>query len=284
MQQLICFLAPSPPPTLFLSLPFQSNYVPTVSNHATAGLPPYSSGNQKRKEKRPVHKSRLACQSTSASSTGARAPFCLTTQSPIALHLSGPVAETVGVTSWWSFAGQVTAAPLYPVAGGSVESVHGAWVRVPEPHMHGFHGAATHGLVSSASRRLGKQASVTQQSRQASLLLTGMSRPVMSWAQLPLEAFPSWARFHGVAFDHVALRNVQGKGLGLVAQLEGPSAGGELQDARVTLLKIPRDLVLSADAVEQHAKVDQNFRRLLDATGHQVWRRLVPRRCGESSC
>jgi hypothetical protein len=88
----------------------------------------------------------------------------------------------------------------------------------------------------------------------------------MSSSELPIEAFPAWALFNNLEFTHVRIQDVEGKGLGLLAEhsLAADAGGNE------TLLSIPRDLVLSEDAVEEYAKVDQNFRQLLDAVGHQV--------------
>lgn len=37
-----------------------------------------------------------------------------------------------------------------------------------------------------------------------------------------------------------------------------------------TLLKVPRDLVLSSESVEEYAKENKEFRQLFDAAGHQV--------------
>jgi hypothetical protein len=36
-------------------------------------------------------------------------------------------------------------------------------------------------------------------------------------------------------------------------------------------LRVPKKLVLSEEAVEIYAKVDGNFRQLLEATGHKVF-------------
>lgn len=80
-----------------------------------------------------------------------------------------------------------------------------------------------------------------------------------------LEALPTWARFNDVDFCGTQVRHVELKGFGLFTD----HPRGENHESR-TLLKIPRDLILSAEAVDNYAKVDQNFRQLLDKVGHQV--------------
>jgi hypothetical protein len=88
----------------------------------------------------------------------------------------------------------------------------------------------------------------------------------MSSSGLPTAAFPAWALFNNLEFTHVRLEDVEGKGLGLLAEGDlAANAGGN-----EALLSIPRDLVLSADAVEEFAKVDQDFKQLLDVAGHRV--------------
>lgn len=88
-------------------------------------------------------------------------------------------------------------------------------------------------------------------------------------SQLPIEAFPAWAILNNVDFISAEIRNIEGKGFGLVAKNDIEGADGDASGT-AAILRIPRDLVLSADAVEEYAKVDQNFRQLLDAAGRQV--------------
>ncbi|RDA83156.1 hypothetical protein CP532_3192 [Ophiocordyceps camponoti-leonardi (nom. inval.)] len=70
-------------------------------------------------------------------------------------------------------------------------------------------------------------------------------------SSLPSDAFPAWARLYGLLLNGVQLRHIEGKGLGFVRD-----------DDVDILLKVPRDLLLSAD---EYAKVDVNFKQLLDA-------------------
>ncbi|CAM1500952.1 Fc.00g101140.m01.CDS01 [Cosmosporella sp. VM-42] len=106
--------------------------------------------------------------------------------------------------------------------------------------------------------------------------------------QLSIDAFPAWARLNDVDFTNTKLQETDGKGLGLVAEeLESlqESGDGDSNDGKcpttttaptvttlTRLMRIPHDLVLSVEAVEEYAKVDQNFRQLLDVAGHQSTR------------
>jgi len=88
---------------------------------------------------------------------------------------------------------------------------------------------------------------------------------------LPIEALPGWARLNGLEFLNCKLDQTEDKGIGLVATSELSLAAGDagLDDDK-PLLKVPRDVVLGADTIEDFAKVDQNFRQLLDVAGKQT--------------
>jgi hypothetical protein len=94
----------------------------------------------------------------------------------------------------------------------------------------------------------------------------------MSASQLPIEAFPAWALLNDVEFRSAEVRSIEGKGFGLVAKNDIPGVSDDTSSTSSTeaIIRIPRDLVLSAEAVEAYAKVDQNFRQLLEVAGHQV--------------
>lgn len=91
----------------------------------------------------------------------------------------------------------------------------------------------------------------------------------MSASQLPIEAFPAWALLNDVEFRSAEVRSIEGKGFGLVAKNDIPGVSDDTSSTEA-IIRIPRDLVLSAEAVEAYAKVDQNFRQLLEVAGHQV--------------
>jgi hypothetical protein len=96
-------------------------------------------------------------------------------------------------------------------------------------------------------------------------LLSSSSTSPMS-TQLPLEAFPTWARLNNIDFSNVGLERIDGKGFGWVADRDVTSGSQDDNDVAV-LLKIPRDLILSLEAVEEYAKIDQNFRQLREVAG-----------------
>jgi hypothetical protein len=87
---------------------------------------------------------------------------------------------------------------------------------------------------------------------------------------LSIEAFPAWAHLNHVQFKHVKLQEVgAGKGLGLLADSDLDGASGTKVSSEA-VVRIPHDLVLSAEAIEDYAKVDHNFKQLLEAAGRQV--------------
>ncbi|KAL7914832.1 hypothetical protein GGI35DRAFT_474545 [Trichoderma velutinum] len=93
----------------------------------------------------------------------------------------------------------------------------------------------------------------------------------MAHSQLPIDAFPAWAVLNNVDFANAEIRNIEGKGLGLVAKHDITDAGHDASSSQA-IIRIPRDLVLSAEAVDEYAKVDKNFKQLLEIAGHQSTR------------
>ncbi|KAK4075452.1 uncharacterized protein Triagg1_4573 [Trichoderma aggressivum f. europaeum] len=93
----------------------------------------------------------------------------------------------------------------------------------------------------------------------------------MARSQLPIEAFPAWAALNNVDFANAEIRNIEGRGLGLVAKHDLTDAGHDAPSSQA-IIRIPRDPVLSAETVEEYAKVDRNFKQLLDVAGHQSTR------------
>ncbi|KAE9375663.1 SET domain-containing protein [Stipitochalara longipes BDJ] len=83
--------------------------------------------------------------------------------------------------------------------------------------------------------------------------------------KLPITALPAWSKLNDVNFLDSKVEDLGGsKGFGLVTERALNSK--DIFDIP-TLVTVPRELVLSAEAVEEHAKADQHFRQLLDATG-----------------
>jgi len=87
--------------------------------------------------------------------------------------------------------------------------------------------------------------------------------------QLPITALPAWSKLNDVTFLDTKVQDLGGsKGFGLVTERTLNSK--DIFDIP-TLLTIPHDLILSAEAIREHGKVDQHFRQLLDAAGGKVF-------------
>lgn len=97
----------------------------------------------------------------------------------------------------------------------------------------------------------------------------------MAHSQLPIEAFPAWAAVNSVEFANAEIRNIEGKGLGLVAKHDITDAGHDASSSQA-IIRIPQDLILSTETVEVYAKVDRNFKQLFEVAGHQVSIRVHP--------
>ena len=94
---------------------------------------------------------------------------------------------------------------------------------------------------------------------------------VMHRQQLPITALPAWCKLNDVNFLDIKITDHEDpKGFGLVTECTLSSK--DTFDIP-TLLIIPHDLILNAEAVEEYAKVDHHFRQLLDAAGGKVCRR-----------
>lgn len=81
------------------------------------------------------------------------------------------------------------------------------------------------------------------------------------WLKLPPEAFLPWALYNEVTFDRTIPGVVEGRGGALLAK---DDLDADSDQSRV-LLRVPRDLVLSLERVQQHAKVDKDFREVLES-------------------
>ncbi|KAK8124525.1 uncharacterized protein PG998_000284 [Apiospora kogelbergensis] len=81
-----------------------------------------------------------------------------------------------------------------------------------------------------------------------------------------LQDLPAWCALNNVSFHNVKIQEIEDCGHGLVAEADLPHSGAN------SVLEIPQDLVLSAQAVEDYAKIDKNFRDLLEKAGHQSHR------------
>ena len=84
------------------------------------------------------------------------------------------------------------------------------------------------------------------------------------WLKLPVSAFQPWANLNGAVFNGVKVGPLPGyEDRGSTVIAERDLSGGD-EDP---LMVVPRDLVLSLEGVQNHAKSDKNLQELLDALG-----------------
>lgn len=86
--------------------------------------------------------------------------------------------------------------------------------------------------------------------------------------QLSIDFLPAWAKLQDVQLTKVGMQHIDRKGYGLVSG-DGLRASDDVKDV-MEIIRIPAGLVLSAATVEEYAKVDHNFKELLDAAGRKV--------------
>lgn len=90
----------------------------------------------------------------------------------------------------------------------------------------------------------------------------------MQRQQLPVTALPAWSKLNDVNFLDISVEDLGSKkGYGLVTSR---ALNSENVFDVPTLLTVPHDLLLSAEAVEEHAKVDPHFKHLLGVFGGKV--------------
>lgn len=84
------------------------------------------------------------------------------------------------------------------------------------------------------------------------------------WLKTPVESFPAWAEFQGVAFNDVKIGPLPGfehRGSTVIATRD-LKAGEE-----DPLIVVPRDLILSLNNIDVFAKADQHLKEVLEALG-----------------
>ncbi|KAI4863867.1 SET domain-containing protein [Hypoxylon rubiginosum] len=82
-----------------------------------------------------------------------------------------------------------------------------------------------------------------------------------------LSDLPAWCVLNDVNFVDVKVANISGRGYGLIAEKELVNENDNSES--LTLLTVPKELILSAEGVEEYAKESKDFRQLLDAAGRQ---------------
>lgn len=95
----------------------------------------------------------------------------------------------------------------------------------------------------------------------------------MRRTELPISDLPAWALLNNVSFYDISLHSVGGKGFGFIAD-RALSSDEALEIPE--LLRVPRDLILSAETIERHARVDEEFCSLLKVAGGVVWHSHSP--------
>lgn len=83
------------------------------------------------------------------------------------------------------------------------------------------------------------------------------------WLSLPPPAFTPWAHLNGVQFHDVKPGHIAGRGSALIASkaVTNSAEGAEC------LLTVPKDLILSLEQILEQAKVDRDFREVLESLG-----------------
>lgn len=89
----------------------------------------------------------------------------------------------------------------------------------------------------------------------------------MQHPHLPITALPAWSKLNDVKFLDIEVQDLKTKGFGLITCR---ALSSEDASDVTTLMTVPRDLVLSSEAVDEYAKVDAHLRELLDAAGGKV--------------
>ncbi|ETS82245.1 hypothetical protein PFICI_07247 [Pestalotiopsis fici W106-1] len=85
-----------------------------------------------------------------------------------------------------------------------------------------------------------------------------------------IKAFPQWCAYNDAQLLDIVLATDSERGNHFRPTRDlGTDEGNEEPPL---LLTVPKDMVLSAEAIQQYAKVDKNFRDIYDAAGHQSHR------------
>lgn len=91
---------------------------------------------------------------------------------------------------------------------------------------------------------------------------------------LPVSSLRTWAKFNGIEFEDISVeKNKEYGGYGIVSTTTIDSAPD--QEGNLTVLNVPKDLILSAETIAEHAKVDKHFGQILEAVGGSVGVRVV---------
>jgi hypothetical protein len=115
----------------------------------------------------------------------------------------------------------------------------------------------------------------------ATFILSGQHEPLnqftMKREYIPIESLPAWQRLNGIVVQGIAVHKIGSdqhgadKGSALIAT-EAQTSSEHDTNPKI-LLKIPSELVLSLESVQNHAKTDRYLRDVLEAVGDfgRVW-------------
>ncbi|KAF2122867.1 hypothetical protein BDV96DRAFT_561538 [Lophiotrema nucula] len=84
------------------------------------------------------------------------------------------------------------------------------------------------------------------------------------WLKRPVDAFPTWAEFHGATFNNIRFGPIPGlehRGSTVIANRD---ISGKAEEP---LMTVPKDLIVSKQNIELFAKADHRLREVLDAIG-----------------
>lgn len=99
--------------------------------------------------------------------------------------------------------------------------------------------------------------------KRAPLLVLAKMRPPI----LPVTSLRIWAKFNGISFENISVeKNKEYGGYGIISTTTIPLDQG----GSTTVLNVPKDLILSAETIAEHAKVDKHFGQVLEAVGGNV--------------
>ncbi|KFY05452.1 hypothetical protein V492_08537 [Pseudogymnoascus sp. VKM F-4246] len=84
---------------------------------------------------------------------------------------------------------------------------------------------------------------------------------------LPMTSLRTWAKFNGIGFENISVeKNKEYGGYGVISTTTIPDSAPE-QEGSLTVLNVPKDLILSAETIAEYAKIDKHFGQILKACG-----------------
>ncbi|KFY43202.1 hypothetical protein V495_04096 [Pseudogymnoascus sp. VKM F-4514 (FW-929)] len=84
---------------------------------------------------------------------------------------------------------------------------------------------------------------------------------------LPVSSLRTWAKFNGISFKDISVeKNKEYGGYGVISTTTLPDSAGD-EGSNLTVLNVPNDLILSAETIAEHAKIDKHFGQVLEAVG-----------------